>query len=225
MDTPEDNIRLLIADDHNLFRSGLVNLLLPENGIFIVGEAGNGEELVEKYFSISPPPDVIIVDISMPVLSGLEAAKRILAADKSAKILFLSMYDDDEYIYHCIKVGGKGLVNKNVLKGELILAIKQIHQGKEYYKNGITKEYLEKLYANQTLPDFDKILLYKNKLSVREEEVLTLIGKGLTSNEIADKLKIRKRTIDGYRANIIQKLNLKNLPELIKYAIFHNIKP
>lgn len=225
MDATEKNIRLLVADDHALFRSGLLSLLESEEDISIVGEANNGQELVDIYFSTSPLPDVVLVDISMPIMSGLDAAKKILSQDITAKILFLSMYEDEEYIYHCIKSGGKGLVNKSILKEDLIYAIKQVYNGGEYYKHGMTREKLEKKYKNQKSYSYENIVQVREPLSWREEEILTLIGEGLTSIEIGDNLKLSRRTIDAYRMTIIQKLNLKSLPELIKYAIFHNIKP
>jgi len=219
------SIRLLIADDHSLFRSGLLSLLKPEDDICIVGEANNGQELIDIYFSSSPFPDIALVDISMPVMSGLDAAKQILNRHETAKILFLSMYEDDEYVYQCIKAGGKGLLNKNILKEDLILAIEHVYNGEEYYKDGVTKQKLEKLYKNQEIYSFEDIVHAREPLSWREEEILRLIGEGLTSGEIGDKLEISRRTVDSYRASIIQKLNLKSLPDLIKYAIFHNIKP
>lgn len=225
MSTNKKSIRLLVADDHNLFRSGLISLLTPEEDILVVAEAHDGKELIETYFSLSPLPDIALVDISMPNLSGIEAAKEILIRDENAKILFLSMYEDDEFIYHCVKSGGKGLINKNILKGELIYAIKQVYEGNEYYKNGITKENIEELSLRRNQPSFNQIVSGREKLSTREEEVLKYISEGLTSSEIAEKLNVSKRTVDAFRVNIIQKLNLKNLPELIKYAIFHNIKP
>ncbi len=225
MNLLKKSIRLLVADDHALFRSGLISLLKPEDDIYVVGEANNGQELIDIYFSTSPVPDIALVDISMPVMSGLDAAKNILNRQAAAKILFLSMYEDEEYIYHCIKAGGKGLLNKNILKEDLISAIKQVYRGEEYYKNSMTREKLEKLYKSRESYSYENIVHIQESLSWREEEILRLIGEGLTSGEIGDKLEISRRTVDSYRATIIQKLNLKSLPDLIKYAVFHNIKP
>jgi DNA-binding NarL/FixJ family response regulator len=117
-------IRIVIADDHGLFREGVINLLKDSSELYVVGEASNGRELVSKYFEIKP--DVVISDILMPDLSGIEAAKRIIEKDESAKILFLSMYDSEEYVYQILKVGGLGLLNKSVEKPELIEAIKEV---------------------------------------------------------------------------------------------------
>ncbi len=210
-------IRILLADDHQLFRSGIISLLKNVDEINIIGEAENGEELFEKFFE--KKPDIILSDISMPLLSGTEAVMRILETDRSAKVLFLSMYDSEEYIYYSIKAGGLGLVSKNILKKELIKAIKIVNRGKRYFGNGWPEKNLSEL-----LNRYDSILtpqVYYNNtyLSLREIEILKFISDGLTSKEIANKLRLSKRTIDTHRTNLMQKLYLKTLPELIKFAI------
>ena len=215
-------IRIIIADDHILFRKGLISLLETEVELDVIGEASNGEELVKLYFSTMPAPDILLVDISMPMKSGLDAAHEIIIKDKTARIIFLTMYDDEEYIYHCMKVGGKGLVNKNISKEELSYAIKKVFCGAEYFKNGLNRTNIEKIIQDRELPL--KRIHPKEILSFREEQVLNLIGESLTTKEIAKKLNLSKRTIDAYRVKIIKKLNLKSLPELIKYAIFHSLK-
>ena len=121
------NIRVLICDDHALVRSGIVKLLEDEKWIYIVGEAENGEEMIQKYISLRP--DLILADISMPVMSGIDAAKRIKQEYPEAKILFLSMLFDEQYIYCAIKVGASGLLSKNVSKDELLYALKEIALG------------------------------------------------------------------------------------------------
>jgi two-component system response regulator NreC len=155
----------------------------------------------------------------MPGKSGFEAAKEIKLKDKDAKILFLSMHEGDEYIYLSLKAGGSGLINKNITRGELILAIRRVAEGAAYFKNNLNDEEIKRIYNT-----FEKSLLNKpiftiETLTEREQIVFKLIGKGLTSNEIARNLDIGKRTVDTYRTNIMQKLNIKNLPQLIKYAI------
>lgn len=221
----ENNIiRVLIADDHSLFRTGLINLLKTNDELSIVGEASTGEELVQSYFSIFPAPDVLLVDISMPIKSGLDATKEILSRDRLAKILFLSMYEDEEYIYHCINAGGKGLVNKNISIEELTSTIKKINDGMKCFDNNINDEDLENLIKDKELLSQNETIYSKGNLSFREEQVLQLIGEGMTTKEIAEKLHVSKRTIDAHRVNIIQKFNLKSLPDLIKFAIFYSLK-
>lgn len=216
-------IRILAADDHNLFRSGIINLLENENDIFIVGEAETGEELIKKYFELKP--DIVLADISMPVINGIDALREIKKNDDNTKFLFLSMHEGEEYIYYCYKAGAKGLISKKVLKGELLYAIRTINEGNQYFGVGVTddeiKEILNKYDKREVKTRFKEV---KNDiLTEREIQILKLISDGLTSAEIAEKLFVSKRTIDSHRTNIMQKLNLKSLPELIKYAINYNL--
>ncbi len=210
-------IRILLADDHTLFRSGVLSLLENEENLYVVGEVENGNDLPGKYFEVKP--DLVLLDISMPGKSGLEAAKEIRLKDPEAKILFLSMHEGNEYIYLCLKAGGMGLINKNITKGELILAIKKVSEGLKYFKNNLNDEQLKQIYYTYERKSGNKPIFIKDTLTSREEIVLKLIGEGLISNEIAKHMNLSKRTVDTYRASIMQKLNIKNLPELIKYAI------
>jgi two-component system response regulator NreC len=212
----DKTISVLVADDHKLFRSGIISLLENEREIFVVGEAENGDELVEKYFLLKP--DVVLADISMPVLSGTDAIKKIKKTDDSIRVLFLSMHDDEEYIYYCLKAGGRGLISKNIMKGELILAIKRVYEGGNYFGANRTDDNLRDL-MNKYQVFKDHNISGLEDFSQREDEILHLISEGLTSSEIAEKLFISKRTVDTHRTHLMQKLNLKSLPEFIKYAI------
>jgi len=213
----ERQIRLIIADDHALFRSGVISLLEDEKDLVIVGEAGNGKQLMELYTELTP--DLLLIDISMPEKTGLEAAREIREMDENVKILFLSMHEGEDYIYHCIKSGGNGLINKNILKSELLSAIKTVLNGDGYfgkkYSDSDIHEIVKK-YENFIEPSR---FVLPTRLTEKEKEVLLLISEGLTSSEIADKLNVGKRTVDSHRENIMQKLNLGSLPELIKYSI------
>ena len=213
----KNQIGIIIADDHALFRSGIVSLFEGEKDIIILGEADNGNILWELYNSLKP--DLLLVDISMPEKTGLEAAKEIRKMDENVKILFLSMHEGDDYIYHCIKSGGNGLINKNITKGELVLAIKKVSEGTNYFRNNLNEEQVKHIYNKYDRSSYKRPTFLKDSLTAREKNVLKLIGKGLTSNEIAQQLNISKRTVDSFRSSIMQKLNIKNLPELIKYAI------
>lgn len=215
-------IRLLIADDHQLFRMGMMSLLKDTGHIIIAGEADNGEELCSKYFSLKP--DLILTDISMPLISGIEAVHKIKAIDSSVKVLFLSMYDSEEFIYYTLKVGGLGLVGKNIIREELITAIETVNQGEYYFGKDFGEEEIESL-----IKKFDSILspkfdINRVSLSPREIQTLKFISEGFTSREIASKLKVSKRTIDTFRTHLMQKLGLKTLPELIKFAIQFTLK-
>jgi two-component system response regulator NreC len=211
------NVKILIADDHELFRKGMISLLNSEENIKIIGEANNGKDLIYKYLKLKP--DLLIADISMPELSGIEAVKTLYDSDKSIKVLFLSMYNGVDYIYHCIKSGGSGLVNKDIPKKELLNAIDLIINGKKYFGEDYSEDKIEKLLEN-----YEKQLKSikqegDEQLTDKETEIMLMLAEGLTSNEIADKLFISKRTVDTHRTHIMQKLGLKSSPQLIKYAI------
>lgn len=218
----QNQIRVLIADDHHLVREGLINLLKKEESIYVVSEAGSGKELIDRYFQSNP--DVIVVDISMPRITGLEAVKKIKNKDENVRALFLTMHTDEEYIYYALKSGGMGLINKGVLSGELIFAIQTVAAGNKYFQNKsdeeiaiIVKKY-DVMNKKRELPEL-------NYLTSREKEVLKFIAEGLTSEEIAEKLYVSKRTVDTYRSKIMDKLNIHSLPKLIKYAIEYNYFP
>ncbi len=210
-------IKILIADDHTLFRSGVISLIRDEEDIEIIGEASNGSDVVKLYKDLLP--DLILIDISMPEKTGLEAAKEIRDRDASVKILFLSMHEGADYIYHSIKSGGNGLINKNILKGELIHAIHTIMGGKSYFGHQYSESDIAEIIKKYESFIEPAVFIQPTRLTEKEKEVLSLISEGLTSSEIADKLDISKRTVDSHRLKIMQKLNLKSLPELIRYSI------
>ncbi|MGD8781121.1 MAG: response regulator transcription factor [Ignavibacteria bacterium] len=213
------NIRILVADDHRLFRSGVISLLEDEPNIFVVGEAENGEELINLYSELRP--DVVLIDISMPFLTGTEALKEIKKEDPNVRALFVSMHDTEEYIYFALKHKAAGLISKNIMKGELIYAIKRAYEGKQYFGQSWPDEKLREVMMRF------EYLTGKNSqdtpnLTPREREILRRIGFGLTSQEIANKLKLSKRTIDSHRSHIMKKLGVNSLSELIKYAVKFN---
>ncbi|MCX7875288.1 MAG: response regulator transcription factor [Melioribacteraceae bacterium] len=209
-------IRILIADDHQLFRSGITSLLDDVSDILIVGEAENGEQTIEKYFELKP--DIILLDISMPKLDGLEVIKRIKVKDRNVKVIFLTMHDSEEYIFFADKLGAKGLLSKNTLKGELIFAIKTVYQNEIYFGKQYDKEKLKEL-RKKFKGSSSTILDDTIALTEREKEILIYIADGLLSKEIGDKLGITKRTVDYHRSRIMQRLGIKTLPEFISYAV------
>ncbi len=213
-------IRLLIADDHQLFRSGIISLLEDVSEIAIIGEAETGRQLVEKYFELKP--DVVLIDISMPELSGTHALKTIKLKEPAVKSIFLTMFEGEEYIYHAIEVGAKGILSKNAMKGELIYAIKTVYGGECYFGKNYDEEKLlgiKKKYRQAVVSVVDDYFHLKKK----EKKILELISKGLTSQEIADQLHYSKKTIDYYRARLMQRFNIKSLPELISFAVKYSI--
>lgn len=211
-----NRIKILIADDHELFRKGIISLLLGEEGIDIIGEANNGKDLIYKYLKLNP--DLVISDISMPELSGLEAVSTIHASYPDVKVIFLSMYAGEDYIYHCLQAGGLGLINKDIPKEELLGAIHTVINGDKYFGKEYTDERIQKLISNYEMQLDTREFIPNQDLTEKEVEVLLLIAEGLSSNDIADKLFITKRTVDTHRTHIMQKLDLNSTPQLFKYA-------
>jgi len=209
-------IKILIADDHTLFRKGTIRILNELPQVFVVGEAENGEELVKKYFEVYP--DIILVDIAMPLMNGPAAVSQILKRDPKAKALFLSMYDSEEYIYRIIQCGGRGLISKNIVEGELTYALELVYNGERYFRGGWDNKKLEELVENY---ESRRIELNENgtEINFREEQILKFINEGLSSKEMAEKLNISKKTIDFYRSTLMKKFDLKNTTDLIRFAI------
>lgn len=212
----KETINVLIADDHKLFRSGLISLLENIDNIIVLGECNDGKELIDCYFELKP--DLIMIDISMPILSGFDALKEIKKRDPNVKALFLSMYDSEDYVYYTMKIGGKGLLSKNIRKDELVYAITAIAKGERYFGKKWPEEKLKILDEKYTHINKTSIEP-KISLSSREREILLMISDGMTSHEIADKLNLSKRTVDNHRYKLMKRIGVHSLPQLIAYAI------
>jgi DNA-binding NarL/FixJ family response regulator len=214
-------IKILVADDHNLFRAGVIKLLQEHSHINILGEADNSEELIRKYFELLP--DMVLVDIAMPGMTGLEAVSRIKEKDPAVKALFLSMHEGDEYIYKVFKSGGNGLINKSILESELIYAVNTVYEGKKYFR-GITDEVsLEKVVREFETGKDIKFTNQEESLNYREAQVLQFIKQGLNSQEMADILNLSKKSVDFYRSCLIKKFNLKSAADLVRFAMQYNL--
>lgn len=213
----EKKITILIADDHELFRKGLISLLKDEETFQILGEANNGKDLIYKYLKLKP--DVVLSDISMPELSGLEAVSTLLSLYPDAKVIFLSMLSGDDYVYHCYKVGGLGLINKDIPKEELVKAILAIFNGQKYFGKDYSGTKLDELINEYEQQENEKVEIKDVEFTLQEIEVLLLVAKGYTSADIGEKLYVSKRTIDSHRASILHKLKLQTGPQLLRYAI------
>jgi len=199
-------IRLFLVDDHQLFRNGLKFILNEHNDMEVAGEASNGREFLELLDFVNP--DVVLMDIAMPVMDGIEATKRALEKLPHLKILVLTMYDESEYYNSMIELGVKGFLLKDVDNSELYEAIQKIHAGGSHF----SQELLLSLIKQKT-PD-NKILLTR-----REKDVLDLICKGLSNQQISEKLIISQRTVERHRANLLAKTESKNSISLVIYAI------
>lgn len=205
--------KILIADDHVMVRDGIKTLLSRNEDYEVVGEATNGIEALDMFNRLAP--DLILLDISMPMMGGMEAAEAILKAHPEARIIILSMYDDEDYISRCMELGVKGYVVKSESGSELDYAIKSVVMGKNYFssqvQNVIFKKYSSVVKAKKEKePDI--------KLTSREMEIVRLIAEGLTSQEMAEKLFISPRTVETHRANLMKKTGVKNAMELVRKA-------
>ncbi|MGE5432772.1 MAG: response regulator [Syntrophomonadaceae bacterium] len=214
------DIRVLVAEDHSIVRDGIISLIENIPGLYVVGEACNGRDLVEKYSVLLP--DVLISDISMPEMNGIDAVIEIREKYPSVKALFLSIHEGEEFIFHVLKAGGKGLLSKNIIKGELIYAIKLVAKGGKYFGRGYTEEKLQEILEMNTPAD-PVIVFQDTDLSRREIEVLQLVCNGYSSSEIAQALEIGKKTVDTHRSSIMKKLGVENTSQLIKHAIKNRI--
>ena len=207
-------IKLLLVDDHAVVRSGLRMLLEAHTDLLIVGEAENGRQALEKVKTLQP--DVILMDVQMPDMNGIEATQQIKALRPHSNILALTMYEDDEYFFAMLKAGASGYVPKRAAPDELISAIRTVSRGEVFLyptlATRLVQNYLGEIAAG-TQPEIS------TTLTPREQEVLVLIAQGLSNGEIADKLVISAKTVDRHRENIMGKLNLHSRIDLVKCAL------
>jgi len=215
-----EKIRLILVDDHQLVRAGIANLLTGESGFEILGEAADAKELFE--ILKHSQPDIAILDIALPGMSGIEITKKLHNDYPGIRILILSMHTSEEFIFNAINSGARGYLPKNTSRKELIEAIYAIHRGEEYFaesiSNVILKSYIKK--AKSDVPDDEN---KEGLLSKREIEVLRLFAEGMTNQEIADKLFISIRTVESHKNHIMARLELKTTVDLVKFAIRNNI--
>ncbi len=204
-------VKVVLVDDHKLFRNGLSTLLKAEKEIEITGEAENGKEfckLLQKTM-----PDVVLMDIEMPVMNGIEASRLAIRMYPDLKIITLSMYGEEEYYLKMIEAGAKGFILKNSGIDEVVKAIKTVYNGGTFF----SQEVLYNVVKN--IQEVKKDKTPAIKLSNRENEILHLICKGFSNQEIAEELNISKRTVDKHRANILDKTNTHNTASLVMYAV------
>ena len=211
-------VRVLIADDHAIVREGIRMILAARNDIEVVGEAADGRETIAQASKLAP--DVILMDIAMPGLGGLEATLEIVKTNPQSKILVLTQYDDSEYIYRFLKAGATGYVLKKAVGSDLVAAIRAVAQGKSFVDPAIADKVI-KGYLEHPETSSDETLY--DRLSDREKTVFKLIAEGYTSRQIAESLYLSIKTVMTHRANIMEKLELHNRADLIKYAIRHGL--
>jgi len=211
-------IDIIVADDHKLFRKGVVSLLRSFSRIGDIREAENGRDLLKKIQS--KPPGVILMDLRMPVMDGIDASSFVLTNYPSVKILILTMYDNEKFMMHMIEMGIHGYLLKNAEPNEVEKAIVAVIENDFYYNKMVTDVLRKKVIKSSAKkPAFKSDI----KLTYREQEILNLICKELTNHEIAEKLSISRRTVEKIRSNLLTKVNAKNTVGLVRYAINHGI--
>lgn len=207
-------IRVLLADDHGILRAGLRALINGEPDMEVVGEAANGREALEQARTLRP--DVVVMDISMPVMDGLEASRLIRQEGLDCQIVMLTVHAEEEYLFQSLQAGGLGYVLKSAADTDLMEAIRKAYRGEVFlYPSAVKKllgEYLKEVSASdQAGPE--------ERLTARERQVLKLTAEGFTNQEIAQRLVISPKTVNTYRQRIMKKLNLHHRAELVRFAL------
>lgn len=211
-------INILVVDDHSLVREGIITMLSIYDDFEIIGDAESGEDALKKIED--EKPDVILLDINMPGINGIETAKRILENYDSIKIIILSMEVTQDHISEAIKAGVAGYLAKDTKKEVLAEAIRKVMTGEQYFGDKISQVIFKGFYKQSK---GEQVANENKDLSKREVEVLRQIASGLSNREVADKLFISIRTVDAHRNHIMQKLNMKSTAQLVKYAIKEKI--
>ena len=207
-------ISVFIADDHAVVRDGLRALLEANPDISVIGDAANGSQAVSQVQDLHP--DIVIMDISMPELNGINATQQILAASPGARVIILSMLGTPEHVYRALQAGASGYLLKESAGREVMEAVLAVHAGETYLsqpvQNTLISDYLQQ---RETTEKMDPL----GRLSQREREIFSLVIDGLSSSEIAERLSLSPKTVESYRSRMMQKLGVSDLPELIKFAM------
>ena len=207
-------IRVLLADDHKMIRAGLRLVLEQQSDITVAGEANDGREAVALAQQLKP--SVVVLDVGMPNLNGIEAALQIKEAQPDTAIVMLSMHSDEGYILRALRAGALGYILKDSAEADLVAAVRAVAEGKSFFSPKVSRilleDYMRKLRKSGGEDSYDL-------LSAREREILQLVAEGKSSKEVANLLHLSVYTVETHRANIMQKLNLRGIPELILYAV------
>jgi two-component system response regulator NreC len=213
-------IRIFLVDDHQLVRDGIKALLISDDTIEILGEASSGQECFVKI--AGSPPDILLLDISLPDTNGIEITRKVTESYPSTRVLILSMYTNEDFIFNAVKAGARGYLPKNTSREELLTAIHTIHNGEEFFADTISRIML-KSYVRRAKEDDAAAQGGPVPLTTREIEILKLFAEGFINKEISDRLDISIRTVETHKNHIMKKLELKSTVELIKYAIRNKI--
>ena len=215
-----NKIKIVLIDDHNIVRDGLKILLMNLPDIEVIGEASNDTELFELL--ISSNPDILLMDIALPDISGITLTKKISLEYPDIKVIMLTANVDDESIFNSFKAGALGYLPKNILQEELVEAIKTVYTGNEYMAKSITNSVMKTYMVRSMLGKTDK---HKQgqELSKREIQIIKLLAEGFRYKEIGEQLNISSRTVESHKNNILEKLDLHTVVDLVKYAIKNRI--
>jgi two-component system, NarL family, response regulator NreC len=205
-------IRVLICDDHALFREGVKTILASHPEFEVVGEAEDGREAVERATRLQP--DVVLMDIAMPVLKGFDATRRIKKERANVKVLILTVYDDEDLVARCLDAGASGYILKDSPPAQLTYAIQAVSNGQQYMSPRVLTTVVRQFIANPTEPKSSYDLL-----SDREREILVLLAEGIALKDIAKRLNLSVKTVEAHKYNLMRKLDLHDRSELIRYAI------
>ena len=207
-------LRILLADDHKLLRSGLRLLLERQPDMTVVGEADDGREAVRS--AATSKPDIVVLDIGMPNLNGIEACVQITQENSAIAVVMLSMHSDESYVLRALKAGARAYLLKDSAESDLVRAIHAVAEGKSYFSPAVSKvlleDYVRKLQRAGVEDSFEL-------LTSREREILQLVAEGKSNKEVANLLNLSVYTVETHRSNLMQKLNLRGVPELILYAV------
>jgi len=212
------SITVFLADDHGIVRDGLRLLLNAQPDIHVVGEAVNGREAVRQIAKLRP--QIAILDLAMPDLNGIETTRQLHEVAPDTQVIILSMYASNEHIYQALKAGARGYVLKEAAADELVNAVLAVHAGQRFLNPKVADELITAYLGNHAYLAQESPL---TQLSDREREVLQLVVEGKTSSEISELIALSPKTVDTYRSRLMQKLGIKDLPALVKFAIQHGI--
>ena len=210
----EKGLRVLIADDHVVVRQGIRGVLEEIPGLEVVAEAGDGEEALA--LSAEAEPGVVVLDVNMPGMSGLDVARELRDRGHPARVLILSMHDDPEYVLQAVRSGADGYVLKDVSPAELREAVQAVHEGREYFAGRVTQQLSVAL--RQEIEE-ERLRTRLEALTPREHEVLVLVAEGLTNREIGDRLSISPRTVETHRERVMSKLRIRTVAGLTRFVV------
>ena len=212
-----DTIRVMIADDHAILRAGLRSLLALQEDMELIAEAIDGQDAVNK--AEQNKPDVLLMDITMPGMNGIEALKHVRKVSPGSRVLILTMHDDHAYLRSVLAAGGSGYLVKRAADTELLAAIRTVHQGRSYIDVGLENNQLQAVLDNDEQEALDAGGRSLDTLSERERQVLELVALGYTHKEVGEELSVSVKTVETYRSRLSEKLGLRSRAELVKFAL------